>query len=400
MYRRIGTVCSQLLNEHLLLAHLLSQATELQWKTDLAWEKQMDEERARQRAADRDWAAAAVRKGYALDPPENWAGEWPPKLWHGFRGWTGMRISGEATVLSFKGSDHCLSFLVFLCLSLRFHCFHRGPLQSAWMKGIPRPPSGGDQLTVHRARRSPIPVLLPALGLLSTGRDMGRLMLGLVSGGRYKGKQVLAERLISLFFDDYASPHPFLGGITRGGLSAFRDGPNRAYICEGADVATGSSNSMFLMPEQGVGLFVSFNCCSGHGMHRVHPSLFERFLDHFYPTPPPPPEPAPAADKLHGGPGGGQEEDEFNPPEEKERLLEWKDNSIKAKVDAIFAENQVDLLNTFLLMDTEGEAALALPFAAALLCGCSPLPFLAVPTTVYPHRGPSAAIRDRLPAGG
>ena len=68
-------------------------------------------------------------------------------------------------------------------------------------------------------------------------------------------------------------------------------------------MATGSSNSMFLMPEHGVGLFVSFNSCSGHGMHRVHPSIFERFLDHFYPTPAPPPPPPPpdAAPKASHG---------------------------------------------------------------------------------------------------
>ena len=46
---------------------------------------------------------------------------------------------------------------------------------------------------------------------------------------------------------------------------------------------------MLLMPQHGVGLFVSFNCVSGHGMHRVNPTLFERFLDHFYPMPAPTP---------------------------------------------------------------------------------------------------------------
>jgi hypothetical protein len=94
---------------------------------------------------------------------------------------------------------------------------------------------------------------------------------------------------ISTFFRGFISPHPFVGGITLGGFSQFKDGPNMSYVCESADIATGSSNSMLLMPQHGVGLFVSFNCCSGHGMHRVNPTLFERFLDHFYPMPAPTP---------------------------------------------------------------------------------------------------------------
>eukprot|EP01052_Picozoa_sp_SAG31_P020306 SAG31_NODE_1520_length_8024_cov_7.506625_3_plen_1166_part_00 len=303
----------------------LRQATELQWKTDFAWERQMDEERARQRAAERDWAAFAVRRGFASHAPEGWVverdGEWPPQLWHGFRAWTGMRMI-------------------------------------AWMSGVPRPPSGGSQLTLHRVRRKPIPVLVPSLGLLSTGRDMGRLMLGLVSNGKYKGKQALTARLVSMFYNGFASPHPFIGGITRGGMAHFRDGPNTAYVCDGADIATGSSSSMFLMPHHGVGLFVSFNCCSGHGMHRIHPSIFERFLDHFYPIPVPPTPPSTPPSSVQQD-SGSLTVDAYDPPDEKERLLEWKSlQTVQSRVEEIFITNKVDLLNTFTLMDTDGHGVL------------------------------------------
>ena len=83
-----------------------------------------------------------------------WKGEWPPELWNGFRAWTGMRMN-------------------------------------AWRKGVPKPAlDHHPQLVLKRAKRTPIPLLAPSLGLLTTGRDMGRLMIALVNGGKYKGSQV------------------------------------------------------------------------------------------------------------------------------------------------------------------------------------------------------------------
>ena len=59
---------------------------------------------------------------------------------------------------------------------------------------------------------------------------------------------------ISTFFRGFISPHPFVGGITLGGFSQFKDGPNMSYICESADIATGSSNSVRARPGRSSGL--------------------------------------------------------------------------------------------------------------------------------------------------
>lgn len=72
------------------------------------------------------------------------------------------------------------------------------------------------------------------------------------------------------------------------GFAEYRDMVNNALVIDSGDPATGTSSSILLLPEHGVGLFISFNCCSGYGMHRIQPSFTQRFLDHFYPVPPSP----------------------------------------------------------------------------------------------------------------
>ena len=232
-----------------------AEARNRQWETDQAWEKQMNAERARQRADEREAAALAVRHGEGLPMPEGWPTDdpdapWPPLMWRGFRAWPGFRIT-------------------------------------AWSQGIPRPADESHhQLVLKRSPRAPIPALAPAMSLLTTGRDMGRLMLCLLSEGAYKGKKVVQAPTMRAAHAQFTSAHPAIAGVTLSGFAEFRDGVNRALVCDSADPATGSSSSMLLLLEHGVGLFVSFNCCSGHGMHRIQPTLSERFLDHFFPVPP------------------------------------------------------------------------------------------------------------------
>ena len=40
---------------------------------------------------------------------------------------------------------------------------------------------------------------------------------------------------------------------------------------------------MWWLPEQGVGVFLAFNCC-GHGAASVRPTFAERFLDYYFPV--------------------------------------------------------------------------------------------------------------------
>jgi hypothetical protein len=40
---------------------------------------------------------------------------------------------------------------------------------------------------------------------------------------------------------------------------------------------------ILLVPEQGVGVFLAFNCC-GAGAAAVRPTFAERFLDYYFPV--------------------------------------------------------------------------------------------------------------------
>ena len=158
-----------------------TEARDRQWETDLAWEKQMDAERARQRGVDRDRAALAVREGRQQDKPAGWKGEWPPQMWHSFRAWPGFRLT-------------------------------------AWGQGVPRPANQKlQQLVLNHSPRAQIPALAPALSLLSTGQDMGRLLTCLCNGGSYKGRRVIKEETLTASQEQYYAPHPALGGATLSG---------------------------------------------------------------------------------------------------------------------------------------------------------------------------------------
>ena len=297
-----------------------TEARDRQWDTDVAWEKQMDAERARQRAYERDRAAVAVREGRGVEKPDGWEGQWPPRLWHGFRAWPGFRLT-------------------------------------ATLQGVRKPKNGLEQLVLNRSPRSPIPVLAPALSLLTTGRDMGRLLICLTGAGSYKGQRVLEESTVRASQAQFSSPHPALGGATLGGFAEFRDGVNNALVCDGADPATGASSSMVLLPEHGVGLFVSFNCCSGHGMHRIQPTLTQRFLDHFYTVPHAPQEqtsldagtaPPPPTASLENGESPVQQ-----------IMPAVSQLSVPQQVAALFAEHQLDLYSAFAPLDPDGDGRIS-----------------------------------------
>jgi Ca2+-binding EF-hand superfamily protein/CubicO group peptidase (beta-lactamase class C family) len=343
-----------------------TEARDRQWVTDLAWEKQMDAERARQRALDRDRAALAVREGRQLDPPQGWKGEWPPQMWHCFRAWPGFRLT-------------------------------------AWAQGVPKPATNakGPQLVLNHSPRSPIPALAPALSLLSTGRDMGRLLICLCNGGSYKGQRILEAATVRASQAQYYAPHPALGGATLSGFAEYRDMVNNALVIDSGDPATGTSSSILLLTEHKVGLFISFNCCSGYGMHRIQPSFTQRFLDHFYPVPPapegedgeddttpPPPPPPPTGGAataaledptmLDGGGGvgegdgfddddegeqGSEPESEDDGTEEQRYRREFRARrkhkaaqaQLGREVTALFQEHTLDLFSAFAPLDPDGD---------------------------------------------
>ncbi len=129
----------------------------------------------------------------------------------------------------------------------------------------------------------------PAANLMTTAADLGRLLAGLLEGGR---AGVLSGESVRQMFRRQFSHHPGLPGVTLGFFEYFANG-RRALIHEGD--WRGFAGLVLLIPEEGLGLFVAND---GHN-HRLNRELVGRFLDRYYPAPDTPaPAAGPAAEDL------------------------------------------------------------------------------------------------------
>jgi hypothetical protein len=164
---------------------------------------------------------------------------------------------------------------------------------------------------------------------------------------------------------------------------------NNALVIDGGDPATGTSSSILLLPEHKVGLFISFNCCSGYGMHRIQPSFTQRFLDHFYPVPPAPEDnvqsdglPPPPTESIRGvnipaaleapttqasegavEEGWSETESEDDGTEEQQDRREFRrrrkqkafKRQLGREVTSLFEEHTLDLFSAFAPLDPDGD---------------------------------------------
>ena len=124
----------------------------------------------------------------------------------------------------------------------------------------------------------------PAASLLTTGSDLGRLLIGLFEGGRGEAR-ILTEESVRQMFTRQFTHHPRLPGVTFGFFEYFANG-RRALIHEGD--WRGFAGLVLLIPEERLGLFVANN---GQN-HRLNLELVNQFLDRYYPAAN---SPAPAA---------------------------------------------------------------------------------------------------------
>ncbi len=124
---------------------------------------------------------------------------------------------------------------------------------------------------------------LPAGSMSSTAKDMANFMIAHLQDGRYGGARILKESTARKMHSRQFAQHPQQDGMTFGFIEQSING--RRAINHGGNTflfATGC----YLVPEENVGLFVSYN--GGLGWEREF--LFTAFMDRYYP--------APAADKL------------------------------------------------------------------------------------------------------
>lgn len=130
--------------------------------------------------------------------------------------------------------------------------------------------------------------LEPAGSVSSTAADMARFMLAHLGGGAVEGVRILGENTTRQMHSPLFDPYPELPPLLHGFYRSDRNG--RTVFGHGGDVNQFHSN-MAMLPDEDVGVFVSYNSDPG-AVARAN--VVSAFIDHFYPVEylPPPPEPA------------------------------------------------------------------------------------------------------------
>lgn len=133
----------------------------------------------------------------------------------------------------------------------------------------------------------------PAGGMSSTASDMARFMIAHLQGGQAGEGRILQEDTVEQMHRQQFTQHPELGGMTYGFMEGTLNG-QRILFQNGSTMLFGTG--LYLLPEQGTGIFVSF---SG-GSYLAHNELFQAFVDRYYPSPRAASEPPPAGSVERG----------------------------------------------------------------------------------------------------
>jgi len=127
----------------------------------------------------------------------------------------------------------------------------------------------------------------PAAELNTTGTDMARFMIAHLQLGRFGDRRILGEETARLMHSQQFTHHPALDGWCYG----FYEGRNNGVrtIGHGGDWR-GFRTSLVLVPEAGIGFFVSINLAVSGPFYRI---LVDALMDRYFPAseidPPTPP---------------------------------------------------------------------------------------------------------------
>ncbi|MCP4898183.1 MAG: serine hydrolase [bacterium] len=118
----------------------------------------------------------------------------------------------------------------------------------------------------------------PAGIMSTTADDMTRFMLAHLNGGEYDGitllTEISAQEMQTPLFDPHESLSPLLHGFYRS------DRNGQIVFGHGGDISQFHSN-LSLLPECGLGIFVSFNSDPAGA---ARSKLIAAFIDHFFPS--------------------------------------------------------------------------------------------------------------------
>jgi len=128
----------------------------------------------------------------------------------------------------------------------------------------------------------------PAGALSAAGADLAPFMIAHLKGGAFGSRRILEATTIEQMHASQYLPDPRTYGF---GYGFFRNRMNDRLIVSHEGDTMLFHSGCYLLPEEGDGLFVSYNSAGGC---QARVELLESFLDRYYPAPPPEPVTPPA----------------------------------------------------------------------------------------------------------
>ena len=155
------------------------------------------------------------------------------------------------------------------------HSTFRQPLPDSLKPLMP----DGYKLASGKPMPFEIVVPAPAGALSSTAEDMSHFMLAHLQGGAYNGQHILQPATVDLMHSRQYAPNSATNGMCLGFYQETRNG--QRIIGHGGDTIYFHSD-LHLMPDAGVGFFVSYNS-AGSGEISPRTALWDQFLDRYFP---------------------------------------------------------------------------------------------------------------------
>ena len=139
--------------------------------------------------------------------------------------------------------------------------------------------SNGYQLASGKPEPFEIVIPAPAGSLSATANDMSHFMLAHLQGGEYNGQRILQPATVQKMHSRQYAPNAAVNGMCLGFYQEMRNG--QQIIGHAGDTNYFHSD-LHLMPDAGVGFFVSYNS-AGRGEISPRTALWDQFLDRYFP---------------------------------------------------------------------------------------------------------------------
>lgn len=147
--------------------------------------------------------------------------------------------------------------------------------------------SSGYTVASQPAKAYEIVQAFPAGSSAVAAADMAHFMIAHLQDGQYQGARILKPETVALMHSRQFAYNPALAGVCLGFYEETRNG--HRIIGHAGDTVYFHSD-LHLMPDQGLGFFVSYNS-GGKGEENNRSEIWNKILDRYFPYTPPPASP-------------------------------------------------------------------------------------------------------------